>query len=185
MNLGQLIDPERVQRGMSAERGPRQPAPHAPMGKISRTADLRTLADVVPIRAPAPIVKPPSAKPADADLPDYLVEERRMPETLLARPVAAPARKVVSPRAAATKPPAPPPAPKKRTLTLRMLDALAASIHPLTSLEVIDAVAKPEDKPNSITALLSLLRQQRLIEKLGDRRPFAFRITQAGRDRRQ
>jgi hypothetical protein len=40
MNLGQLIDPERVQRDIGKERESRSPAPLAPMGAITRDSNM-------------------------------------------------------------------------------------------------------------------------------------------------
>jgi hypothetical protein len=161
MNLGQLIDPERVQRDIGKERESRSPAPLAPMGVITRDSN-HVSGESLPSR-PAPPVDRAVSRPSQS------VEQGSLPkpEPLLAR---------------AKRPDGPRPA---SGYTRDVLQALCDAGHAITGAQCFTQLGDkaPEDK--TVFALLSGLAEQGCVRKIGKARPLHYEITDKGRRRLQ
>jgi hypothetical protein len=169
MNLGQLIDAERVQRGFGQER-PRAKAACEARGAIEHSADgferrIVTRRDL--------------AAQAEKDLRDYL--ETAQVEKDLGKHLEQPAAEKVRVVSGATL------VQTARAHTIggrpmRVLQALAQAARPLSMPEVRAAVG---EKPSmgGLAKLLNQLHARMEVTKAGVRRRFTYEVTALGRSR--
>lgn len=160
MNLGQLLDAERVQRGELKDSRPRAPSALPPLGKVTRTSNLETLAQVVPIR------------PAEVPKPEPLLARPPAPKP---PPTAAQPRPPVSRRGGAK-------GRKSSGMMLALMRVLCNSAKPLRLAAVKEALG--EDAPKNRTqvgAYIALLARRGDAYAIKEGGFNAYGLTDAGR----